>query len=364
MAGWINKKKILPLSLFLLLSAGVAVQSFRKASPKAAKATSPKLLERIPVSIARVSKSAMGESFSMVGTVEAWREADIFAESGGVVRRVSAEPGTHKKAGETLFLLDNDLSALRQRKAETWFQQKKRDLERSKSLYNEGAISLSTYETAQLQRDDAEADLITASRKNSDATVKAPFAGVVTARFVEQGELAREGAKVAHLVDLSKVKVVLFVPERDMKLFVEGAPLKVSSDLFAGESWTGKVGAISEKSGRDHTFRVEVVVQNSGKATFRSGMFARVFSSAKDDRQVITVPRVALVSGRRKPELFVVRNGKAFLTPFVAGSEFNKSIEVVDGVAVGDSVVISGQNELHDSAPVIVIDQQATPAKP
>ncbi|MFZ4801729.1 MAG: efflux RND transporter periplasmic adaptor subunit [Chlorobium sp.] len=364
MVGWIMKKKFLLLSLLILLVSGLFMLSQRHEKPHTPKVPEAKSVDRIPVSVAQAFRVAVRDSFSTVGTIEAFREADIFSESAGLVRKVSAEPGDHKRAGDALFLLDDELSTIRQRKAEAFFRQKKKDFERYSNLYREGAIPLSAYEIMQLQTEDAEAELVAATRKNSDAKIKSPFAGVVTARFVEQGELVREGMKVAHLVDLAKVKIILFVPEREILKFVEGALLKVSSDLLPGEIFTAKVSSVSDKSGRDHTFRVELLLQNSGKAKFRSGMFVRVLSSGKDDRPALVVPRVALVSGIRKPELFIVRNGKAFLKPFVVGRELHKNLEVLEGLAPGDSVVVSGQNELYTGANVLVIDQKKSTEAP
>ncbi len=197
--------------------------------------------ERIPVSVALVSKAAVRDSFSTVGTVEAFREADIFSESAGLVRRVSAEPGASKKAGEALFILDDELATARQRKADAHFRQSKRDEERYKNLYSEGAVALSAYEGMQLQREEAEAEFVAASRKYRDTKVKAPFSGIVTARFVEQGELVQEGKKVAQMVDMSKVKVIIFVPEREIVKFAPGTLLTVTSDLYPGETFSGKV---------------------------------------------------------------------------------------------------------------------------
>ena len=363
MPEWINTKKFLSILLLTVVVFGLFLWAQRRETPKTV-AKPHSAIDRIPVSTSLVSKSAVRDSFSIVGTIEAFREADIFSESEGLVRRVSAEPGNHKRVGEELFRLDNELSSILRRKADTYYRQKKKDFERYKNLYSEGAIPLSAYETAQLQYEEAQADLITVTRKNSDASIKAPFSGEVTAKFVEQGELVRPGMKVAHLVDLSKVKVILFVPEREMLKFAEGRLLKVSSDLFPGDIFKGIVSAVSKKSGRDHTCRVEVLLENSGKVSFRSGMFAKVLSSDNDERQAIMVPRAALVSGIRKPELFIVRHGKAFLKPFVVGRELHNNLEVLSGLVPGDSVVISGQNELNDGARVVVTGQQKEAAEP
>ena len=93
-------------------------------------------------------------------------------------------------------------------------------------------------------------------------------------------------------------------------------------------------------------------------------MFARVLHTGDGKREALLVPRAALVSGIRKPELFVVRHGKAFLRPLVTGMELQNFLEVIDGLSVGDSVVVSGQNELQDGAAVSVITQKKSPAAP
>ena len=360
-AGKPKKHKIVVALLFISLLLALAWY-FQSHEPK--KVMTTRTVERIPVSVALVSKAAVRDSFSTVGTVEAFREADIYSESAGLVRKVSAEPGASKKAGEALFVLDDELATARKRKADAHYRQAKRDVGRYKNLYSEGAVALSAYETSQLQLEEAEAEFIAATRKYSDTRVKAPFSGIVTSRFVEQGELVQEGKKVAQMVDMSKVKVIIFVPEREIVKFVPGALLTVTSDLYPGEAFSGKVSTVSDKAGRDHTFRVEVVLQNPAKSVFRSGMFARVLLMGDGERQAILVPRVALVSGIRKPQLFVVRNGKAFLHSFIAGMELQKQLEVLGGISEGESVVISGQNELHDGSDVVIIDQKKNPATP
>jgi membrane fusion protein (multidrug efflux system) len=351
----LKEKKLLSVTVLMLLLLSL-FWFFQQREPK--KTLVQKPLDLIPVTVAPVSKSAVRDSFSTVGTVEAFREADIFSESAGQVRKVSAEPGSHKKTGDALFIVDDELAASRQRKADAHYRQTKRDVERYKTLYAEGAVPLSAFEAVQLQNEEAQAEFIAATRKFSDTKVKAPFTGTVTSRFVEQGELLHEGGKVAHMVDMTKVKIIIFVPEREIIKFVPGTMLTVTSDTYPGQRFDGKVSAVSDKSSRDHSYRVEVLLQNPQKTAFRSGMFARVVTTGEGHREALLVPRIALVSGIRKPEVFVVRNGKAVLTPFIAGMELQKELEVLDGLKIGESVVTSGQTELLNGSAVLVIGQK------
>ncbi|MEI6756900.1 MAG: efflux RND transporter periplasmic adaptor subunit [Chlorobium sp.] len=355
----LKKNRLLSVVLLMLLFVALFLAVQYRGPEKKQKI---KFYSTIPVSVDRVSKMAVRDSFSTVGTVEAFSEAEIFSESAGLVRTVLAEPGAQKKAGETLFVIDDELSLARQKRAEAEYRQAKKDFERYSNLYREGAVALSAFETVQLKLDQAEAEFTLARRKYRDTRITAPFAGSVTARFVEKGEMVHEGMKVAHLVDMRRVKIVIFVPEREITKFLPGVDLVVTSDLFPAERFSGKVSSVSDKAGRDHTFRVEVALQNPGKNAFRSGMFARVLHTGDGKREALLVPRTALVSGIRKPELFVVRHGKAFLRPLVTGMELQNYLEVIDGIAAGDSVVVSGQNELQDGAAVSVISQKKSPS--
>ncbi|MEI6847410.1 MAG: efflux RND transporter periplasmic adaptor subunit [Chlorobiaceae bacterium] len=348
------KNKLLFVVLFLPLLFALFMILQRSEQKKA---PIKKFFDRIPVSVAQVSKASVRDSFSTVGTIEAFREADIFSESGGLVRQVSADPGERKKGGATLFFIDDELTLAQQKKAEVRYRQATRDFERYRKLYNEGAVSLSAFETIQLQREEAEAEFIFTTRKYQDTRIKAPFTGIVSSRFVEQGELVHEGVKVAHMVDISSVKIIIFVPEQQIIKFHHGIILTVTSDLYPGESFSGRVSSVSDKAGRDHTYRVEVTLKNTVKTGFRSGMFARVLYTGDGKRETLLVPRTALVTGIRNPEVFVVRNGKAFLKPVVAGLEFQKDLEVLDGLSAGDNVVISGQDELRDGSDVAVISK-------
>ncbi len=344
------------LVLFLILLAGVRLFFFLRPEDHG-KTLDRKYFDRIPVSVVPAAKAAISDSFSTVGTVQAFREADIFSESEGIVRSLSAEPGEHKKSGEVLFSVDNELQTAMLRKADAHYRQANRDFERYKSLHAEGAVSLSSFENIQLQREEALADFIAASRKYGNTRIKAPFAGVVTSRFVEQGELVHEGTKVAHILDLSKVKIIISVPERQILKFREGVSLAVTSDLFPEQQFSGKVIAVSDKAGRDHSYRVEVLMDNPSGNRFRSGMFARVIYSAEGTHDALLVPRTALLTGIRNPEVFVVRNGRASRQHLVTGQEYRQQIEVTDGLVAGDDVVVSGQDELQDGVEVSVVNR-------
>jgi RND family efflux transporter MFP subunit len=354
-----HRNRIIAL-VVLVAVAAVSLLAFRKKSepPKPARTSQPSATV-IAVSVEAASVGSVRDSISVVGMINAWRDVDIHAETSGIVRSVSSEVGQRKAAGQPLLKLDDEVAASNLRKATINHELAKRDFERFANLQKEGAVSISSFEAMKLKFEDAGADLVAARRHFDDASIKAPFAGVVTSRLVEVGDLVQPGMKVANMVDLSKVKIVSSIPEKQVASIIEGMPVQVTTDVWPGKVFEAKVQSVSAKSSRDHTYQVESVMENPQKTPFRAGMFARVAFVSREAREALLIPRQALTGSIANPEVFVVSGGKARLRKIVAGAEYGTRIEVIQGLAPGETVVTSGQNDLADGAAVRVTKGEA-----
>jgi RND family efflux transporter MFP subunit len=316
---------------------------------------------KVPVSVTVAVNGAVRDSVSVVGVSDAYRDVDIVSETAGIVRSVSSEVGQKKSAGDILLKVDDEVAASGLRKARVNRELAMRDYERYRNLKQEGAVAISSYEAMKLKLEDAEADLVAARRRYRDTAIKAPISGVVTSRLVELGELVQPGMKVANMVDLSRVRFKSSVPEKQVSLLSEGMPVQVTTDVWPGHVFHATVSTISAKSSPDHTYQVELLMDNPKDTPFRAGMFAHMAFVSGSEREALLVPRRALVGSIRSPEVFVVNRGQAHLRKLVVGSAFQSGLEVTGGLAPGDSVVVSGQNELVDGMPVRVIQKGSVP---
>lgn len=313
---------------------------------------------KVPVSVALVAKGELRDSIAVIGLIDAWRDVDILSETSGVVRSVMSEVGQKKAAGQTLIKVDDEVAASLLRKANVNRALAMRDYERYGNLQREGAVALSSYEAMKLKLEDAEADLVAAKRRFDDTSVKAPFTGIVTSRLVEIGELVQPGMKVANMVDLTKVRIKSSVPEKQVGLITAGMAVQVTTDIWPGRTFLATVASVSAKSTRGHTYQVESVMDNPGATPFRAGMFARTLFVGREARQAVLIPRQALVGSIRNPEVFIVTRGVARRVRLAVGAESGNRLEVLSGLQAGDLVVISGQNELDNGAPVTVNRQE------
>jgi RND family efflux transporter MFP subunit len=348
-----NKKIRIIVIVMAVIAAGFWFYQ-RQASKKPDKKD---FLLRVPVSVATLNTSSVRDSFSVVGVSEAFRDVEIYSETVGLVRKVHVDVGQKKSAGEVLLKVDDELQASVWRKARANFEQAKRDFERYRNLQREGAVALSSYEAVKLRLEDAEAEMIAARRKYNDTGIKAPINGMVTSRLVDVGEMVQPGMKVANMIDLSKVKIRMNVPEKLIVRLSEGLPASVTSDIYPGKLFEGRIATISGKARRDHTYEVEVIMDNPAGSPFRGGMFARVAFVDSDMHKALLLPRTALTGSIKEPQVFVVKNNIARSKTIVIGQELEQYLEVLEGLSPGDSVVTNGQNELNDGMPVSVIRQ-------
>jgi len=348
-----HRNRIIAL-VVLVAVAAVSLLLFRKKPEEPGKKVGQPSAMAIAVSVEPAAMASVRDSLSVVALVEAWRDVDIHAETSGVVRNISSEVGDRMAAGQPLLKVDDEVAASALRKARVNHELAKRDFERFASLQKEGAVPVSSCDAMRLKFEDAEADLVAARRHFDDTAIKAPFTGIVTSRLVEVGNLVQPGMKVANMVDLSKVKIISSVPEKQVSFVAGGMPVQVMTDVWPGKAFRAKVLSVSAKSSRDHTYRVESVMDNPKEAPLRAGMFARTAFVGNSSRQALLIPRRALTGSITNPEVFVITGGKARLKKIVVGGEYGIRIEVLQGLAAGEQVVVAGQSDLDDGATVTV----------
>lgn len=349
-----HRNRIIAIVFFVIAVTAVFL-FFRSQPAKLPRKSAIVSKANIAVSVESASIGKVRDSVSVVSLIEAWRDVDIHAEVAGVVRTLSAEVGQRKTAGQPLLKVDDEVASSALRKANINREVARRDFERYAALQKEGAVAVSSYEAMRLRFEDAESDLVAARRHFDDTTIKAPFSGIVTSRVVEVGDLLQPGMKVANMVDLSKVRIISQIPEKQVAFIVEGMPVQVTTDVWPGKVFMARVHSVNSKLSRDHTCRVESLMENPKATPLRAGMFARTTFTSDSSHDALLISRQALTGSIAAPEVFVVSKGMARLVRLVVAGEYGGRIEVLQGLSAGDQVVVSGQADLDDGSPVSVI---------
>ena len=335
--------------------------------------------EPVPVTVFRAAKGTVEETVtnSKAGTVKTRRRASLSPEVGGRVAELAVRKGDHVKAGQLLLrLADSDLDArvrLEERSLEAArasegeacgrLAQAERELTRSRRLSEENIVSRELSERVESDRDvavsacqaararisQAAASLDFARAQLAKTVLRAPFDGIVAELRSELGEWITPSPTgipippVLDLIDPSAVYVTAPLDEVDVAKLHVGLPVKVSLDAFPGRSFPGHVRRVApyvldlEKQNR--TFDVDVELDDAPDVRqFPPGASADVEVILNSRETALRIPSHAVNDGGK---VLLVRDGVLLERTVKTGIKGWEFIEVTDGLAAGDAVVVS-----------------------
>jgi len=308
-----------------------------------------------------------------VGTLRAWRGADLSTEVAGLARAVRFASGQYVAAGTVLVELNADAE-----KAQLQALQAAADLSRTVLKRDREQLAASAVSQATVDAD--EADL-----KNKEALVeqqralvekkiiRAPFAGRTGITTVNPGQYLNAGDKIVTLQSTDTLYADFNVPQRELGRVAKGAEVSVSVDAWPQHAYSGRVTAVSSAvdTGTRNVL-VEASLRNP-KHELVPGMFARVGLLVGTHERYLTVPQAAVAFNPYGATLFVVEQGKndkgeatmlakqVFIT---TGPTRGDQVAVLKGIKPGDVIVTSGQLKLKNGAPVQVDNTTLPPNDP
>ena len=288
------------------------------------------------------------------GTIRADSEVQVIAETEGRVVRVFFQNGDRVKKDDPLVLIDDELKKAAFETAQAAFDKSSADWKRAQDLFTQKVIAEAELQGSKLALANAKFQLTSSRRDLDNASVKAPISGVVTQKLVNEGAVLSKNAAVAHIVDAQHLKILVQVGERAVLKIKEGMSVTIESDLYPGVTFHGRVTAICPKGDSALTFPVEIGFTSDPRTPLYDGMSAKI-SVELGERSILALPRTSLVNSYQRPQVFVVRQGKATLVDIVSGSEYGTDLEVLGGLAPEDLVVTSGQNNLSEGQRVDVV---------
>jgi membrane fusion protein (multidrug efflux system) len=303
------------------------------------------------------------------GSLQPERTATLLAEISGAVLRVSAEPGQSVASGASLIQIEDAAlreSVLSARAAVTTAESAatlaRRQVERSQALYDAGAIAQRQLEdarfaaesaTAQLR--DAEARLALAQNQAAKANVRAPFAGVVSDRPVNRGDVVQPGTTLITIVDPTSMRLEASVPASELELVRVGAEVEFVVTGYQGRTFIGRVTRSTPTV--DPVTRQVTVYATIPNAEGRlvGGLYAEGRLAAESHSGLL-VPETAVDLASAPPTALRLRHGVVELAPIEVGlrDEALERIEVVAGLAAGDTVLLGGARTLAPGTPVQV----------
>lgn len=308
----------------------------------------------IPVKVSLVKEELQEISLVKTGSLAPFKEASVLTTVGGTIQQLRFNLGDHVSEGQVLAVMDTRLMQLDLQKAETNAAKLKRDLQNYTELLQGQAATQEKVNEIRQNYLDAANQVSQVKKQISDALVKAPTSGTIARKTLEQGVFANAGAEIATIVNLSQVKVQLNLTETEVYQASQGQQVKITTDVYPGQVFNGKITFISPQADETHNYKVEILADNNDKALLRSGTFVYADFSRKTKQNILLIPREALTESIKDASVYVVENNIVHQKPIKTRLEMNSLIQVISGLKAGEVVVTSGQINLKEGARVSV----------
>ncbi|RMH05512.1 MAG: efflux RND transporter periplasmic adaptor subunit [Nitrospirae bacterium] len=356
----------------VLLLLGIFLTGSLSACNEQQAAPPPKRRPPMPVRVAPIVKQRVQHTVTLVGTVEPWKRSVVASEIAGVVEQFPVEAGMAVARGDLLARLRTETLRIRldsalaaHREARTRHLQAKLDLVRIKTLFDKELVTQKEYDDAvaneaalrerlsQLQAEIRQVrDLLAKSR------IVAPYDGLITETFTEVGQWVEAGGPVVEMVDLTKVKVQVPLPERYVQGVRVGDPVTATFDGLPGFKANGRVFSVVAQADRvARTFPVHIELPNP-HGTIKSGMVARVTLAVGTPHEGLVVPKDALVLRGDQTFLFVVHDGTVRQVHVEPRLPVDGFVEVQgETLAEGHQVVVEGNERLFPGQPIRILDE-------
>lgn len=308
-----------------------------------------------PENIVVATQTMLATGPIISGSLAPTREAAIRAELSGPVLSVHAEEGQPVGAGALLARIDDTAIRVQVQSARSAVASARvnsanaaRELERTSTLVSAGALaerdleaSRTTSESAQAQLASAEAQLAAAEQQLRNTRVTAPFAGVVSARPVNAGDVVTPGTELFTIVAPGGMRLEAAVPAARLGEVSVGSPVTFSVAGYPSRSFKGTVRRVNPTADPStRQVRIQVAIPNS-EGRLVGGLFAegRV---ASEEHEAVVVPLNAVDRRGISPLAYRVRNGEVERVDVQLGmlDEATERVELLGGIAAGDTLLV------------------------
>jgi RND family efflux transporter MFP subunit len=321
----------------------------------------------VPVVVSLATEREMTPKSHIAGTVMSRNDTRLAAQVEGRVVWV-AEVGTRLSRNEVATRLDDTLireelaeheaSVMR---AQASVEYNKAELSRLERLAEKNHAARSRIDEVRRDLAIARSDY-TASQarvrqlreKLERTSIRVPFDGVVTERFIQAGEWADAGTAVIRLVDTASLEVQAWVPVSVLPFVAPGMELRFEADWKEGTGRVRTLVPVGNQQSRLYELRLTL-----DEPRWSSGQSVRIAIPSAEPRTATVVHRDALVLRRDGVSVFRVdENNLAEQVSVTTGTADGDYIEVSNGIMPGDRVIIRGSERLRSGQPVRVLEHQ------
>jgi membrane fusion protein (multidrug efflux system) len=352
------KRLVLALAAIAVLGGVGLSWKFLGPAASAPKAASVKGATGLPVKVAAVRTGTISEEISAVGTLLANESVMIRPEREGRVAAIHFSEGQVVRKGAKLVSLDTAEIEAQLAAINSEVNLNRSRLKRAEDLHEKKFISAQALDDAREAMNQSAARQAEVKARLEKSAVIAPFEGVTGLRQISPGAYVKAGQDVARLEGIGTLKLDFRVPELYLGKIRTRQEVVMRADAFGAETFRGEIYAIEPAvDEQTRTVLLRARVPNPG-ARLKPGMFARVVLVLEVRENALILPEQALVPQGKDRFVYRLADGKARMTKIELGLRRPGEVEVLKGLAAGDTIIVDGQLRLRDGAAVTVLTEK------
>ena len=300
------------------------------------------------VSTQELKKQEIMRILTFSSVLQPYEKVSVAPALQGRITNLYVEVGDRVSQGQMLAKMDETQYL----STKLNYENSKKDFNRIKILNDSNNIAKQTFDQAK-----SGLDVLETSLKNLEQNtyLRAPFAGVISARNYEPGELFT-GQAIYELVKISTLKALVQVPETYVPEVKTGMKINVKTDTYSDEVFPATVEIVYPTiDERSHTFSVQIKIPNAAQK-LRPGMYVSTSLELGNEKAIVApYNAVQKLQGSDERYVFLNDNGKAKRVVVKLGQRFDDNVEILaDEITEGKQLVIQGVAKLHDGTPITV----------
>lgn len=293
-----------------------------------------------------VKKSDFTNTVSYPGTVEVSGMVNVVSETDGRVVKLNIQNGSTVKKGQVIAILNNDMKTSSHQIHQIDYKKAKEDYQRYLELHKKNNATGVELETARHALETAEKQLRISQSELDRSVIHAPVGGIIAGKSVNAGDILSPGSPIAVIVPLNELEIRFNVPEKEIPRIHKGQQVNFTIDAYPQHIFVGIVSAIIPTANQAKSFPILIKVKNDQHGiTLMGGMTANIKTEDAQAVSTLIIPRTAI---RDNYVWLVQEAGRTVRRTIKTGREFEDQVEILSGLAAGDTVVFKGQSNINE----------------
>ena len=295
----------------------------------------------------------LNDVFRTKGVLLPDEEVDLIFETSGKITQINFKEGSFVNKGQLLAKVNDAPLQAELKKLESQLPLAQERVYRQRTLLDKDAVSQEAFETVTTELDKLKADVELVKARISQTELRAPFSGMIGLRMVSEGTYASPQVMVSKLTKISPLKIEFSVNERQENEIVDGTKLTftVENDLNTYEASVYAVETSLEAN--TLSLKARARYANPG-GKMKPGRSANIEIQLREITNTLVIPSISSIAEMGQDIAYTYVNGKAHRVVLTKGLRTASSVQILEGLNIGDTLLTTGVMQLRDGMNVSI----------